>query len=356
MKALIQTAYGEPKRVLELQQVPDVVPGPGEVAIAMEAAVVHVADLHTVTGRERFRKPLPRTPGYEGIGRVLAVGSAVEHIKMGDRVLPPLGSGTHREQLTANADSVIRAPEGNAPQLALLTLNSAAAFLMLQSFVTLQEGDWIIQNAANSSVGRVVLQLAHQMKLHIVNVVKSPEVGAELHGEGATVVLVDDEDLVQRVATATLGALIRVGLDAVGGAATARLAGCLGEGGTIVNYGAMSGHACEIPGQLLAARDLRLVGFNTGRQLARYSAEECSALYERLGTLLSAGALSARLAAVYPIERAIEAYNHTGRVGDKRSGKVVIQFRDVPTPSSSRPAAEIDPPAPEPARVSSQTS
>jgi NADPH:quinone reductase-like Zn-dependent oxidoreductase len=334
MRALIQTAYGEPQRVLELQERPDEVPDTGEVVVAMEAAAVHVADLHTIAGREGFRKPLPRTPGYDGVGRVIAVGEGVTNVKTGDRVLPPLGSGTHREQLKTPAEGVVLAPEGDATQLALLTVSPAAAFLMLQSFVKLAQGDWIIQNAANSSVGRVILQLAHELKLRLVNVVKSPEVAAELQEEGATVVLIDDADLIQRVAAATQGAAIRLGLDAVGGDATARIAGCLGEGGILINYGAMSGKPCEIPYGILAARDLRLVGFNSSRQLARCSADERKALYERVGALLSSGGLRAKPAAVYPIEEAMDAYDHAKRVGDKRVGKVVIRYREVPLPPS----------------------
>ncbi|MEP7247283.1 MAG: hypothetical protein ABI885_26865, partial [Gammaproteobacteria bacterium] len=70
MKALIQTDYGDPATVLRLHDVPDPEAGAGQVVIAIEAAVVHAADARTVLGSEGFRKKLPRTPGYEGIGRI----------------------------------------------------------------------------------------------------------------------------------------------------------------------------------------------------------------------------------------------------------------------------------------------
>ncbi len=330
MRALIQTGYGDPQRVLELRDSPDELPDSDEVVIAMEAAVVHVADLHTITGREGFRKPLPRTPGYDGVGRVLAVGERVTSVKVGDRVLPPLGCGTHREQLKTAALGLVPAPEGEATQLALLTVSPAAALLILQGFQKLQPGDWLIQNAANSSLGRIIPQLAREMKLHVINVAKNTEVAAELQEEGATHVLIDDLDLVQRVGAATQGAEVRLGLDAVGGGATARIAGCLCEGGILINYGAMSGRPCEIPYDILASRDLRLVGFNSSRQLTRCSQDERKALYERVGSLLSSGALRARPAAVYPIEEAMNAYEHVKRIGDERLGKVVIRFPDIP--------------------------
>ncbi len=254
--------------MLELQEVADQIPEAGEVVIGMEAAVVHVADLHTVAGLEGFRKPLPRTPGYEGIGRVLAVGPAVRNVAIGERVLSPIGSGTHREQVKVAADQLVHAPEGDAEQLALLSVNPASAFILLRDFVQLAKGDWIIQNAANSSIGRALLQLAGELKLRVVNVVKSPEVAAELANEGATSVLLDDEHLAHRVSSTTNEAPIRVAFDALGGSATARLIACLDHGGTIVLHGAISGSLSEIPFHIMAARDIRLAVANPARRLA----------------------------------------------------------------------------------------
>src|ERR1700730_10466026 len=103
MKTLIQTAYGEPARVLELREEPDQLPDTGEALIGVEAAVVQMADVHTVSGRAGFRKSLPRTPGYEGVGRVLALGAGGSHVVVVERVLCPVGSGTHREPYSIKA-------------------------------------------------------------------------------------------------------------------------------------------------------------------------------------------------------------------------------------------------------------
>jgi trans-2-enoyl-CoA reductase len=355
MKTLIQTAYGEPSRVLELREEPDQLPDTGEALIGVEAAVVQMADVHTVSGRDGFRKSLPRTPGYEGVGRVLALGAGVSNVVVGERVLCPVGSGTHREQYSIKADHLTPAPEGDAEQFALLALNPASALLMLQDHVKLSEGDWIIQNAANSAVGRIVQQIATELHLRVVNVVKSPDVAAELGDLGTDTVLIDDKDLAQRVSTTTQGAPIRLALDAVGGSATAVLAGCLAQGGTLINHGAMSGEACQVTYDILSSREIRLVGFNPARRLARCSAQERKQLYDRLGAWVSAGALRAKIAAIYPIDKAIEAYERAMSLGDKRFGKVVIRFRDWPRPtpaaslpesspeSSSAPSSELPP-------------
>ncbi len=86
MKALIQTEYGDPAKVLELRDVPPLYPSDGQAIVAIEAAVVHVADARTVLGMDGFRKKLPRTPGYEGVGRVSAVARDVTGVTVGQRV------------------------------------------------------------------------------------------------------------------------------------------------------------------------------------------------------------------------------------------------------------------------------
>jgi mitochondrial enoyl-[acyl-carrier protein] reductase / trans-2-enoyl-CoA reductase len=173
VKALIQTDYGDPAKVLELREVPALVPGELQAVVDMEAAVVHVADARTVQGEAGFRKNLPRTPGYEGVGRVSAVGRDVKGVAPGMRVFAPIGSGTYREQIAVNAADLTPAPEGDPVQIALLSLSPATAMLMLQDFVKLRPGDFVVQNAASSAVGRMVIQLANEMQVKVVNVVKS---------------------------------------------------------------------------------------------------------------------------------------------------------------------------------------
>jgi mitochondrial enoyl-[acyl-carrier protein] reductase / trans-2-enoyl-CoA reductase len=294
--------------------------------------VVHVADARTVLGMDGFRKKLPRTPGYEGVGRISAVAKDVKGLTVGMRVFAPLGSGTYREQITANASELLIAPEGDPVQLALLSLGPATAMLMLQDFAKLRPGDFVVQNAANSAVGRMVIQLANDMKVKVVNVVKSSAVISELKELGAGVVLLDTADLRDRVAAVTQSSPVKLGLDAVGGAATARLANCLDDGATIINYSSMSGEPCQMPTDLLGARGIRLCGIHPARQLAKHTPDERKALYVRFGELLAAGRLRGRLGATYSLEEAVEAIRHVLRDGDKRIGRIVIRVRDIPPP------------------------
>jgi len=354
MKSLIQTDYGEPAKVLELREVPQQPPGKGEVLIDLEAAVVQTADLHTIVGTDRFRKKLPRTPGYEGVGRIKALGDGVTQRKVGDRVFAPTGAGTFRQQLTVPEKGLVPAPEGDAIQVALLSTTPAAALMMLQDFVKLAPEAWLIQNAANSAIGRLIIQLAKDMKLKVVNVVKSTPLLSELKELGATAVVLDTPDLRDRVAAVTQGEPIRLGLDAVGGAATAALANCLAEDATLLNYGAMSGEPCVIPASLLTTQGIKLCGILPARQLARHTEEERAALQVRVGELLNAGRVQARVAATYPLEDAVKALDHVKRDGDKRFGKVALRIQMLPAPSAVAEApaevpAEAAPASPEPA-------
>lgn len=338
MKALIQTDYGDPAKVLDLREVPALTAGDGQAVVDMEAAVVHVADAHTVLGADGFRKNLPRTPGYEGVGRVSAVARDVKGITAGMRVFLPIGSGTYREQLAVNAAELTPAPEGDPVQIALLSLSPATAMLMLQDFTKLRPGDFVVQNAAGSAVGRMVIQLANEMQVKVVNVVKSSVVIPELKEIGAGVVLLDTPDLRDRVAAVTQSSPVKLALDAVGGAATARLASCLDENGVVVSYGSLSGEPCHIPADFLGARGIRLCGIHPARQLNKHTPEERNALYVKFGALLKAGKLRGRLGATYQLEQAVDAIRHVLRDGDKRIGRVVIRMKDVAVPVQAPPA------------------
>jgi NADPH:quinone reductase-like Zn-dependent oxidoreductase len=346
VKALIQTDYGDPGRVLELHDdVPEPVAGTGQVVIDIEAAVVQAADARTVLGAEGFRKKLPRTPGYEGVGRICALGPEVKGIEIGARVFAPIGAGTYRERVAVSAEGLTLAPEGDPVQVALLSLSPATALLILHDFAKLAPDDWVIQNAANSPVGRMIIQIAREQRIRVVNVVKSSPVIGELKDIGAGAVLLDAPDLKSRVTAVTQGAPIRMAIDAIAGAATARLAACLADDGVVVNYGAMSGEPCHVPSDMLAARGLRLCGITPARQLMRHTPEERKAVYERIGEMLAAGRLQARIAATYELSDAIDAVRHAMQVGDKRQGKVVVLLKHLPPPDVVTSPAEPSAPA-----------
>jgi NADPH:quinone reductase-like Zn-dependent oxidoreductase len=193
---------------------------------------------------------------------------------------------------------------------------------MLSDFVDLKPGDWVIQNVANSAVGRLLIVLARQRGLRTVNVVRRAELAGELKGLGADVVVVDSSHLAQHVGEATADARIMLGVEAIGGAATGRLADCIATDGTLVHYGSMSGEDPKVTRNNFIYRGVRLTGFMLGRFLSRRSAEQIRAIYADLGGQVMAGKLSAPVDTVYPIENIKDALAHADKGG--RNGKILI--------------------------------
>jgi len=314
-----------PQDVIECVEFTLPAPGAGEALIEVLASPINPSDVLTLTGQYGMLPPLPAIGGNEGIGRVAAVGDGVQ-LPIGQRVLLPVGAGTWTSHLMANAASLIALPDiGDVQQLSMVTVNPPTASLLLSEFVALEPGEWVVQNTANSAVGRYLIQLAKRRGLRTVNVVRRSEAVASLEALGGDVVLVDGPDLGERVAAATGKAKIRLGIDASGGSATDRIARSVAIGGTVVNYGSMSGEACKIAPASFVFRDVTLRGFWLAFWFRKSSAEQRRALFGEIVTLVAQGALSTPVLATYPVARIKEAIAAAATGG--RDGKILI----VPT-------------------------
>jgi NADPH:quinone reductase-like Zn-dependent oxidoreductase len=267
--------------------------------------------------------PLPAVGGNEGVGRVVELASDVGGLKVGQMVLLPVGSGTWATHLVAAATALMPLPGGADPQqLAMLTVNPPTARLLLTEFVELNAGDWVIQNAANSAVGGYLVQLAKARGIRTVNVVRRTSAQAAVQALGADVVLVDGDDLAARVREATGEAKIALAIDAVGGAATERLAQSLVPGGIVVNYGAMSGEPCTISPASLIFRGIALRGFWLARWYRTADPKVRAALFGELVALIASGHLHAQVQATYGIDAIKDAV--AAAASGERSGKIMV--------------------------------
>jgi len=326
MLAAQVSKFGQPDSVVEVVERADPgEPGADEVVIDAEFAPINPADVLNLEGKYgAVPPPLPMTPGAEGVGRIAKVGSAVRHVKPGDRVLLP-GPGTWRERIKAPAKAVFALPEGVDPkQLAMLRVNPPTAYLMLHQIVAPKPGQWVIQNAANSGVGHCLIRLARLAGVKTVNVVRRQALVAPLRAFGGDVVLTDDSDLHTRVRAEIGEAALPLAIDAVGGSATQRLARCLSNGGTVVNYGVLSGEPCMVDGRDTVFRDVRLQGFWLRKWFADTPPAQVAALYRELAPKVADGTLAVEVEAVYPVRRIKEAVAHAARGG--RAGKVLVSF------------------------------
>ncbi len=263
MKALQLNAFGDPVESIGLVELPEPDgPGDGEALVQLEYAPIHPSELLMVRGMYGVRPALPFGLGQEGVGIVLSVGSGVRNIAVGDRVSMPLDSATWRERVVLPAGGLVAVPiDADPRQLAMLRSNPPTAALLLSQYVDLQPGEWVIQNAGNSGVGRCVSAFARERGLKVVSVVRRPELVAELTAAGADAVVVDQPRLSKAVAEATGGAKLRLALDGVGGESTASIASCLAPEGTVVAYSGISGKLAQISPLNVIFRDVSLRGF-----------------------------------------------------------------------------------------------
>ena len=272
--------------------------GAGEVLIEVLAAPINPSDILTLTGEYGILPPLPAVGGMEGVGKVIQIGEGVYNLAVGQRVLLSGTGGTWTTHLLANAKQLVAVPDGvDALQQSMMTVNPPTSLLLLSEFVDLERGDWVIQNAANSAVGGYLIQIARKRGIKTVNVVRRESVVQPLLDAGGDVVLTDGKDLQKRIVEATGGGQIRLGVDAIGGAATERIARSLVDGGMVVNYGLLSGEPCQLSGASLVFRDITLRGFWLAKWYRDASAEQRGAVFAELGQMIAEGSLSARVQA-----------------------------------------------------------
>ena len=323
MKGLQLSAYGNPAEVIKLIDLPEFGPlAPDEYVIDVEAAPIEPTDQYIIAGIYGELPPLPHLLGCEGVGRVSAVGRDVKHVKVGDRVLAPmLKNNTWVDRIKTNETWQRALPGGDLNQLAQLGMNPATAYLMLTEFVTLHPGDWIISTAANSAVGRSVIPIAKARSVKTANVVRRPELVAEMTALGGEVVLVDGPDLPLQIAAATGNSRILLALDGVGGPTTQRLLDSIGLYGKVVLWSRMSGEPATIDSVPVLFTGKSLHGFWIVNWLKiPGNCERLTAIYQEIAPLVASGAISIPVAGEFALCDYVEAL----ALASKLKGKAIL--------------------------------
>lgn len=323
MKRALFRTHGDPADVIELIEEADPMPGPGKVRVRNKVMTINPADLLSIEGRYGAEPlTLPATPGVGAYGIVDAIGEGVTRLAVGDAVLP-VGGGFWTDTLILHERMAPKAPKGaNPEQAALMRANPGTAHLMLTDMVDLQPGDWVVQNAANSNVGRMVIRFAREMGLHTVNIVRRADVAETLKADGADAVIVDEgQDIAAEISEAAKDAP-KLALDAVGGAATRALAASLADRGTVVTYGLLSGQPNEADARDVVFRDIRLRGFWLFDWYRTATPDKMRDLHGFLEAKLADGVLQTDVDARYPLSQIKEAVAHAAR--DGRNGKILL--------------------------------
>ncbi|ORY56504.1 NAD(P)-binding protein [Neocallimastix californiae] len=289
-KAMICEKHGKPKDVLGLKQikVPDI--NEDEVLIKFLASPINPSDINQIEGvypiKPRFKK-YGAVGGNEGVAEVVAAGSKVKNLTVGDWVIPDTKAfGTWQTFATS--------PENQLQKL----VNPPTAYRMLKDFVNLKKGDVIIQNGANSAVGQSVIQIAKAWGIKTINVIRDrpnfDELAGELHKLGATLVI-KEEDLRSnstRELVKNLGNPVRLALNCVGGKSASGITRLLGNNATIVTYGGMSKQPLTFGTGPFIFKNLRACGYWNSRWNKEASKKDKQYMYDDICELIRGGYLS----------------------------------------------------------------
>ncbi|KFY94899.1 hypothetical protein V500_03024 [Pseudogymnoascus sp. VKM F-4518 (FW-2643)] len=290
-KALVYSQNGEPSDVLSLHthSISPSLP-PTALLLRSLAAPINPADINQIQGVYPSRPPFTSLlgtavpsaiAGNEACFEVMRVGSAVREFAPGDWAIaraPCLG--TWRTHVEAQEDALLRVEkEGLTPvQVGTVGVNPTTAYRMLKDFENVEEGEWFIQNGANSGVGRAAIQLGRLWGMKSINIIRergteeeTEAMRNELRGLGATHVVTEGElmgrGFSEQVKEWTVGGRqkVKLGLNCVGGKPTSAMVKCLSDGGHLVTYGGMAKAPLQVPTAALIFKDVKFSGFWVSR-------------------------------------------------------------------------------------------
>lgn len=256
---VIYHKFGKPAEVLSVEPLEVVKPGPRQVAIRLLASPIDPIDDIIISGLYPKMNQLPGIPGMEGVGEIYAVGEMIDKALIHKRVHMPLGCAW-QDSVIANPDELIYIPQDVPIDMAAMAfINPPTAWYLLYDFVTLQPGDWIIQNAANSAVGMCVIQLAKYFGFKTINVVRDLDLWEKpLKDMGADCVVQQDSEWFKDEKYCNKA---KLALNAVNGHTLIELVEALAPGGVHVSYGSLETEPIVFPVGELMSKDITLKGF-----------------------------------------------------------------------------------------------
>jgi NADPH2:quinone reductase len=322
MRAMMATQWGEPGD-LQLTELPDLQPGPRQVAIDVRASACNFFDILMVQGKYQVRPPLPFSPGGEVAGVVRAVGPGVERIAPGDRVFAMLGWGGFATMALAPIDSVFRMPDSMSFEHgAAFGVVYQTSYFGLVYRAQLRAGETLLVHAAAGGVGLAAVLIARALGARVLATAGSAnkmniacEHGADEAYDYTT------PDWVERVKAATGGRGADVIYDPVGGDVFDLSTKCLAFGGRLLVIGFASGRIPSIQVNRILLKNISVVGLHWGAYRQHDPARIPQAM-EALFDLYSRGKLRPVVSSTWPLADAAGAL---AEIASRRSvGKVLL--------------------------------
>ena len=325
MRAITHNTFGNPADVLQVTEKDIPNPGPGQARIRVRLATIHHHDLWTVKGSYGFVPDLPAAAGTEAVGIVDALGEGVEGLQVGQRVASGTSFGIWAEYALVDASGLIPVPEQLSDESAAQLVAMPFSAISLLDFLDMKPGEWLIQNSANGAVGRMLAQLAESRGIHVVGLVRRDAGVQELAAQNISgVVSTETPGWEKQVEEITGGASIAVALDSVGGSSAADLVKLLGEGGTLVSFGAMGNPIMEIPSGPVIFKHITVKGFWGSKVSREMPAEKKTQLFGELIARILDGTLTLPVDSTFDAANIVSAVRASSEPG--RAGKVLIRF------------------------------
>lgn len=324
MRAVLCRSFA-PLDQLTVEELPDLVPGPGQVLVEVEAAGANFVDALLVQGLYQLKPALPFTPGMEVAGTVAALGEGVEGPAVGTRVLGSAFVGGFASQVLLPASGAVPVPAGlSAGQAAGLIQSYATMLFALTRRTTVAEGEWVAVLGAGGGIGLATVDLAKALGARVVACASTDDKleAAVAAGADATVAYGHDDsfDLKSAIREATGGGA-DVLVDPVGGAKADGALRALGWMGRYVVIGFAAGGIPSIPLNQVLLNNRTVVGIDWGAWTFRDPGGNAALIGELLD-LVAAGRLTPVEPIAYPLEDAAQAL--ADLQGRNVTGKVVI--------------------------------
>jgi NADPH:quinone reductase len=320
MRAIRVHETGGPE-VMQVETIDDPVPAGGEALVRMEFIGVNFVDVYNRKGL--YRSTLPFTPGTEGAGTVVAVGSDVTDVKVGDRVASQNFAGSYAELALAKSDRLAHLPENiGTREGAAAMLQGMTAHYLTTSVYPLKSGDRCLVHAAAGGVGLLLCQMGRRMGAHVIGTVSTDEKATLAQQAGAhDTILYTKQDFVAEVLRITGGAKVHVVYDSVGATTFLKSMDCLVLRGMLALFGQSSGPVAPFDPNILNGKGSL---FLTRPTLGHYihTAEEFA---WRAGGVLNwvrDGSLKLNIDREVPLVHAAEA--HRALEGRRTTGKVLL--------------------------------
>ncbi len=307
MKAILCTHFGGPDE-LELTELPDPQPGPGEAVVRVAAAALNFFDTLIIAGKYQHKPPFPFSPAAEFAGTVQSVGPGVGGIASGDRVMGYMGWGAAREAVAVPARQLVRLPDGlDFNRAAGLTVTYGTTLYALRERAQLKAGESLVVLGASGGTGLAAVELGKMMDARVIACASSDEKLGFARAHGADEVVNYSRDNL-REALRRLGGEhgIDVVYDPVGGPYTEPAVRSLAWQGRYLVVGFAAGEIPKLPLNLVLLRACDIRGVFWGAWTKREPAAQ-HALMGDIVRWCAEGKLSAHVHAVYALADIAEA-------------------------------------------------